>query len=194
MTINDLDRPQAAGVIAKVMHSHGSWTAWHRSREDKWTSGRNKHEAKTVATALDHLLPVVPATNTGIEVLVRRLMALNEVEAGKTWAVARAIEGDDGDSLVPRAMLRSALREAVLADKLDAAGRDSKRSSSSSSSSASSWRGGGDHSATRGGRGGRSRGGAGGARGGRGAGGGQQEQQRGGPPAAGGRGGAAPPS
>ena len=35
-TINDLDRPQAAGVIAKVMHSHGSWTAWHRSREVKW--------------------------------------------------------------------------------------------------------------------------------------------------------------
>ena len=191
-TINDLDKPQAAGVIAKVTYAHGSWSAWQRSRDSKWASGRNKHEAKTITSALDHLLPVVPASNLGIEILVRRLMALNEVEAGKTWAVARAIEADDTDSLVPRAMLRSALREAALADKLEAAGRDSKRTTASSASS--SWRGAGDGAATRGGGGARGgRGGRGGGRGGRGAGGGQQEQ-RGGPPAAGGRGGAAPPS
>lgn len=182
VAISDLDRPQAAAAFAKVRRDYGSFTAW-MARRTTYTSSRNRHELRCLCTALDHLLAEVAPSQPGIEVLVRRVNALDSIESGKGWSVARAIEAEADDSLLPRSVLRSALKEAALVDKLEAAGKSKDKGKSS-------WQGGGGNgggnNAGRGGRGGRGRGG-----GGRG---GDSETKRGGPPAASGRGGAAPPS
>ena len=179
--VNDLDRPQAAVAFAKVRRDYGSFTAW-MARRTTYTSSRNRHELRCLCTALDHLLAEVPTSQPGIEVLVRRVNALDSIESGKGWSVARAIEAEADDSLLPRSVLRSALKEAALADKLEAAGKAKDKGKPA-------WpaAGGSGSGPARGGRGGRGRGG------GRG-GGGDSESKRGGPPAAGGRGGAAPSS
>ena len=177
----DLDRLQAPVAFAKVRRDYGSWLAWHERRRD-FTSARSKHELRCMCTALDHLLVDVPATHPGIEVLVRRVNALNAVEKGNGWSVAKAIEGDADDDLLPRAVLRSALKEAALVEKLDPSSRLSKGKGKGSTSSSAGAGVGAYHHGRGGGRG----------RGGGGRGRGRDDEKRSGSSTAAGRGDAAP--
>jgi hypothetical protein len=154
-------------VVRSVAKHHGTFKKWVARLELK--SNRNKHEMDTLCSALDKLLTGSP--EDGVDILVRRLMALQQVESGKSWSVAKALEANDIDHPLPRTVLRAALREAALQDKFEKAGKskeDSKSSSKKKSNYGGSWessfnntfgggrgrgggRGGGDRSQSRGG-------------------------------------------
>ena len=130
--VESLEAPIAKLVAAKVARFHGSFAAWLSKQEIK--SSRNRHEMRTLCTALDLLL--MEGANIqwrGIETLVRRLQGLHLVEQGKSWSVAKALQQEDEDNLLPRSTLRHALKEAALVDKLEKVGKEFKSSSSSSS-------------------------------------------------------------
>jgi hypothetical protein len=154
-------------VVRSVAKHHGTFKKWVARLELK--SNRNKHEMDTLCAALDKLLTGSP--EDGVDILVRRLMALQQVESGKSWSVAKALEASDIDHPLPRTVLRAALREAALQDKFEKAGKskdDGKSSTKKKSSYGASWessfnsafgggrgrgggRGGGDRSQSRGG-------------------------------------------
>lgn len=167
-------------VVRSIAKHHGTFKKWVARLELK--SNRNKHEMDTLCSALDKLLTGSP--EDGVDILVRRLMALQQVESGKSWSVAKALEANDIDHPLPRTVLRAALREAALQDKFEKAGKakdDSKSSIKKKSNYGASWES-SFNSAFGGGRG------RGGGRGGS-----DRTQSRGGAgPAAGGRGSVTP--
>jgi len=162
----------AAAVVASIAH-HGNFVSWCRFVE--WRSARNRHEVTAWAAALDAMVAEgITSDSTAMEIAVRRLAGVYEVDQGRSWAVAKALAWDAPGTLLPRTALKSALREASLAEKLEKKG---KASSSSSRNSGSTWRG---SSGGRGGAGGGYRYSRGGVGGGSGSGSGSSGNSRGG--------------
>ena len=135
----------AAEVVTSVLKQAGSFIFWIKCVE--WRSGRNRHEASVLGQTLDALLfeGLEPDQSAAMEILVRRLVGVHEVDQGRDWSVAKALAWEGPGSILPRSALRSALREAAIEAKLQTKPKATGRGA-----------GGLDHvNPSRGGRGGR---------------------------------------
>jgi len=169
----------APHVLRETLRTHRTFTAWCRNVD--WRSSRNRHEVSSLCAVLDALLaeeaiPLIEKS-VGIEVLVRRLVGVHHVDQGSDWAVAKALEWDTPGTMVPRSVLKSALREAALAAKFD---KPYRASTSKPYGTTSSVSGGGRSFGNKSYKGSR-RGGQRGKSGGGGSGGSNNQQQRSGP-------------
>lgn len=143
-----------AGILTAAQQ-HGSFRAWCRNVE--WKVLRNKHEAATLAAALDLLLrDGVAAELDGMETLMRRLAALQLADATRQYTVIEtmAYQPFGGASL---------LAPDVVDRELSKASRLQKLMQSQPASTNFAGRGGAGRGRAVGKRGGLGRGGVGGA-------------------------------
>lgn len=91
---------------------YGSLQAW--ARMVQFNTLRNRNECEAIAQGVDALLKEgVPATSTGVEILLRRLAGVHMADQSGTWGVADAISWTaHGGSLLPRNVMRAAYKDA----------------------------------------------------------------------------------
>ena len=107
------------GSILEAAHLHGSFRAWCRNVE--WKSARNKHEALSTSMALDSFLAdgVSPQLD-GMEMLMRRLAALQLADATKQYGVTETMSfvPFGGTSLLPADDMERELAKAIRMQKV----------------------------------------------------------------------------
>src|SRR6185437_13732488 len=103
-----------------------------------WRRARNQHEVDALAAVLDSI--VIGDLDEAVEILVCRLTGVHEVDQGRSWSVCEALQRHTSNgSLLPRAKLRSAMKEASIADKI----KVKQTTIAGSKKGKSSWYGGG---------------------------------------------------
>lgn len=112
-------------LMRRIRSKHGTFTLWYKQMDFK--SSRNGHELRTICAALDAY-----TSDTNIDIyhdgnmhLFRRFVGLNEVEKGKKWSVAKAIEHESTE-LVPRTFLTHIYRQAAAEEKMAEQQKNSK--------------------------------------------------------------------
>lgn len=97
-------------VLAQAFH-FGGFTQYVRSLS--FNNQRNLRECKSLAEALDALWrDKVSFKSTGIEIMVRRLGAVQLIDETGTPEIAMGIEFNPTRSLLPRSMVSKAIKEA----------------------------------------------------------------------------------
>jgi len=108
--------------------TYGTFTNWVRYTE--WRSKRNMHEAENWAYVLDAMeREGNDVRNDSYEGAVRRLLALKEVDAGSSWAVARALQWQAPQSMLPYDVLKEARKAAQLEEKMQSGSGSSDKKS-----------------------------------------------------------------
>lgn len=138
------DTDRHAPETFQLVKEFGNFTNW--SRFIPWRSGRTRHEVISICAALDAFIKEgVPPTSEGIEIMVRRLNGLTEVDqGGYSWSVCKAMQYHRTNaSITPRALLKSAIKDASLAEKMEAPASSSSSKKPKGISKKSSGGGGG---------------------------------------------------
>ncbi len=109
----------AALMVQDIVENHVSFTGW--VRQNDWRSGRNRHEAEVWAYVIDQMLKDGGhhIETDYFEAAVRRLTGIQKVDSGTKWSVARALEWHPTKDVLPRHILKEALKEAQLTEKFD---------------------------------------------------------------------------
>ena len=136
-----LDTPLAPWLMDIVnTHHGGSFLAW--SLRITWSSKATIHQVNTLVHAMDAMLVDFPdqaATSKSFEILARRLSAIYMNEQGYGWDVGNTLEPADPLNIIPRHLLKAALREVKLrktvAPSAEPSGTKSKWSGSTPSKS-----------------------------------------------------------
>ena len=116
--LDGVDR-MAPSILAHAK-TFGSLIGWVRTVE--WKHTRNKNECLALAQAVDLLLAEgVPVSSMGNELLLRRLNGVHLADSFNNWGVCTALQWTGpNNSLLPRAALTSALKQAAQMEKLTA--------------------------------------------------------------------------
>ena len=107
----------ASAVLAEA-RVYGSMVAWVRSAE--WKNARNLNECRAAAGVIDKLLEEgIQEDSIGLEMLIRRVMGVHLADSTGNWGVCDALQwSGPNSSLLPRAALTSALRQAAQMERL----------------------------------------------------------------------------
>ena len=101
--VSSLYDPLARTMLSRVLAHHPSVEAWVRS--EPWKDQRNKHEAMSLARALDFFIEdfgEVCFETRGTETLVRRLAGLRYRDANNSIACLEALQLAPPDSMLPK--------------------------------------------------------------------------------------------
>jgi len=96
-------------------HHGGSFLAW--SLRVTWSSKAIVHQVNTLVHSMDAMLVDFPdqaATSKSFEILARRLSAIYMNEQGYGWDVGNTLEPADPLNIIPRHVVKAALREVKL--------------------------------------------------------------------------------
>lgn len=114
---DDYDERIASQIIQQI-GPYGSFKNWVRLAD--WKHARNKHEAESLANAIDCFLSEgVDSNSLGLEILIRRLNGVHLADTTNNWSVCSAVQWTGpNNTLLPRSMLTKAYRQAAQFEKL----------------------------------------------------------------------------
>ena len=117
-TENDEFEERIAPQVLSQVSPYGSFKNWVRMVD--WKKERNKHEAESLASAIDCFLNEnVDLNSLGLEILLRRLNGVHLADTTNNWSVCSALQwSGPNNTLLPRTALTSAYRQAAQMERL----------------------------------------------------------------------------